>query len=68
MPAPVTALIATEPGWSSTMAFASSGAMSALLTTSSSGTSAASISLSTARTASIWPCGSDALASTTCRR
>ena len=38
MPSPVTALMATDPGWSSTSRLASSGARSALLNTSSSGT------------------------------
>ena len=38
MPSPVTALTATEPGWSSTSRLASPPARSALLNTSSSGT------------------------------
>ena len=68
MPSPVTALTATEPGWSKASCLASSGARSLLLNTSSSGTVAASISASTVRTALIWPIGSGALESTTCTR
>jgi hypothetical protein len=68
IPSPVTALTATEPGWSITSSLATAGARSALLTTISSGTSWAPISASTVRTAVICPSGSGALASTTWTR
>ncbi|CAB4907833.1 unannotated protein [freshwater metagenome] len=65
IPAPVTAEIATEPGWLPTNSSATSDAMSALLNTNSSGTSPAPMSVSTSRTAKICPAGSTAVESTT---
>ena len=65
-PSPVTAENATAPRCSCTRRFAESGSRSLLFITSNSGTLSAPISVSTSRTAIIWPFGSTADASTTC--
>ncbi len=65
-PSPVRAEMSTAPSMACASAFASSGARSALFTTTSSGTSAAPISASTSRTAAICPSASAAVPSTTC--
>ena len=58
MPSPVTALTATEPGWSATSRLASSGRQVGLVERRAArARRSAPISASTSRTASIWPCG-----------